>query len=58
MDSLEAIAQVCELRGDLDGAVKALEEEIALLASEWDTAAGETVDQVRREIGRLKAKRN
>lgn len=58
VDSLESIAQVCELEGDLAGAVGALEEEIALLAAEWDTASGETVDAVRREISRLKAKRN
>ena len=53
MDSLESIAQVCELEGDVPGAVAALEEEAALLAEQWDTRTGETVDKVRREINRL-----
>lgn len=55
VDSLESIAQVCQLEGDIPGAVTALEEEVALLAGQWDTCTGETVDKVRREIGRLKA---
>lgn len=53
VDSLESIAQVCELEGDVPGAVAALEEEAALLAEQWDTRTGETVDKVRREINRL-----
>ena len=55
MDALESIAQVCELEGDIPGAIAALQEEIALLAEQWDTRTGETVDKVRREIGRLEA---
>lgn len=55
VDSLESIAQVCELEGDVPGAVAALEEEAALLAEQWDTRTGETVDKVRREINRLKS---
>ncbi len=55
VDSLESIAQVCQLEGDIPGAVAALEEEAALLAEQWDTRTGETVDKVRREINRLKA---
>ena len=55
VDSLESIAQVCQLEGDIPGAVTALEEEVALLAGQWDTCTGETVDKVRREIARLKA---
>ncbi len=55
VDSLESIAQVCQLEGDIPGAVTALEEEVALLAGQWDTRTGETVDKVRREIARLKA---
>lgn len=56
VDSLESIAQVCELDGDIPGAIAALEEEVALLASDWNTIGGETVDAPRREIARLKAK--
>lgn len=55
VDSLDSIAQVCELTGDVPGAVAALEEEVTLLAEQWDTRTGETVDKVRREITRLKA---
>lgn len=55
VDGLEAIAQVCELDGDIPGAAAALEEEVALLAEQWDTRTGETVDKVRREIARLNA---
>ena len=55
MDSLESIAQVCQLEGDIPGAIAALEEEVAVLAEQWDTRTGETVDKVRREIARLKA---
>lgn len=42
--------------GDIPGAIRELEEEIAVMASDWDTISGETVDAVRREIQRLKAK--
>ena len=55
-DSLESIAQVRELAGDVPGAIAVLEEEITLLAGEWDTTTGETVDKVRREIDRLRKK--
>lgn len=56
VDGLESIALICERTGDIPGAVAALEEEIALLAADWNTTAGETVDAVRREIARLKEK--
>lgn len=53
-DAATSIAQVCELQGDCLGAIAAHEEELAILASEWDTSSGEQVDQHRREIARLK----
>ena len=55
-DVPESIAQVRELAGDVPGAIAVLEEEIALLADEWDTTTRETVDKVRREIDRLRKK--
>lgn len=55
VDCMESIAQVCELEGDIPGAIAALEEEVSTLADQWDTRTGETVDKVRREIARLKA---
>ena len=56
VDGLESIALAKELTGDIPGAIAALEEEIKLLADEWDTATGETVDKVRREMDRLRKK--
>lgn len=56
-DGATSIAQVCELQGDYPGAIAAHEEELAILAQEWNTSSGEQVDQHRREIDRLKAKK-
>ena len=55
VDALESIAQVCERQGQYEGAIQALEEELVILAEQWDTVSGETADKVRREIDRLKA---
>ncbi len=55
-DALESIAAICEQTGDCAGAIAALEEEVALLASDWHITSGETVDAVRREIARLREK--
>ena len=56
VDSLECIAQICEIQGDYTGAIAALEEELELDASDWNFTTGETADVVRREIERLKKK--
>lgn len=53
-DALTSIAQLCEIQGDYSGAIEAIEEEIAVLASDWDTTEGETVDQHLRKIEKLK----
>lgn len=55
-DSLTSIAQLCEIQGDYAGAIEAIREEIAVLASDWDTTTGETVDQHYRNIARLEKK--
>lgn len=55
-DALTSIAQLCEIQGDYAGAIAAAEEEIAVLASDWDTTSGETVDQHLRKIEKLKRK--
>ena len=52
-DSLTSIAQLCEIEGDYEGAIAAIKEEIALLAGDWGTVTGETVDQHTRNIARL-----
>lgn len=56
VDPWEAMAQVCELREDWAGTIQALEEELEVLAQDWDTTTGETADKVRREIARLQAR--
>lgn len=56
VDALEAIAQVCERMGDPKRGIEALEREIVILKEEINTTSGETVDSVRREIERLRAK--
>lgn len=53
VDYHESISQLCELQGDLPGAVHALREELALLATELHITDGETVDFVKRNIVRL-----
>lgn len=55
-DSLTSIAQLCEIQGDYAGAIEAIQEEIALIASDWNTTSGETVDQHYRKIARLEKK--
>ena len=55
-DSLTSIAQICEIQGDYSGAIDAIREEIRLLAEDWNTNSGETVDQHLRKIEQLKRK--
>ncbi len=54
VDPLESIAQIYEIQGNPAAAIAALEEELALLATDWHCTEGETVDVVRREIARLR----
>lgn len=54
VDGLESIAQICELQGDIPGAIAALEDELDVFEQEWHFTSGETADVVRREIARLK----
>lgn len=55
-DGCTAIAQICEIQGDYAGAIAAVREEIAILAADWDTTSGETVEQHTRNIARLEQK--
>ena len=57
-DGLTSISQLCQIEGDLDGAIAAAEEEIAVLASDWGVNAGESVDQHRRRIAYLREKKS
>ncbi len=58
VDGFESIAQICEVSGDYAAAIAALEEELEVLKTDWDTTKGETADSVRREIRRLKARQS
>lgn len=55
-DPLESIAHVCKFTGNRTMAIEALEEEIRIVNTEWDTHTGETVDRLRRMIRQLQTK--
>lgn len=52
-DSYDAIAHICEIRGDISGAIGAYKEELEIFRSEWGFTEGETADCIHREIRRL-----
>lgn len=55
-DGCTSISQLCEIQGDYAGAIEAVQEEIKLLETDWNTTTGETVDQHLRTIARLEKK--
>ncbi len=55
-DPYDSIAQVCELQGEYQEAIDVLNEELEVMAAEWNTSTGETSDAVRRTIARLEKK--
>ena len=54
VDPLEAMAHIYEIQGDRNRAIAIWEEELRVLAEDWNTTAGETADAVHREIRRLR----
>lgn len=54
VDPIVSIAQILELQGDYAGAIAAREEELEITKTEWNVSDGETVDEIRRDIDRLK----
>lgn len=52
-DYLESISQVCELQGDIPGAIEALTEVLEVQRQEWHVTTGETTDIIHRNINRL-----
>ncbi|MBQ4341439.1 MAG: helix-turn-helix domain-containing protein [Clostridia bacterium] len=54
VDTSEALAQLYEIVGDYDNAIKTLEEELVILREDWDIGKGEEVDFVKRNIARLR----
>lgn len=53
VDPLEAIAQVCKYTGNRTLAMEALEEDIRILNTQWDTHTGESIDRLHRRIRQL-----
>ncbi|MGN0985999.1 MAG: helix-turn-helix domain-containing protein [Candidatus Enterenecus sp.] len=52
-DPIDSLAQVCEMDGDIPGAVAAKKLELEVTETEWGDVSGESVDCIRREIARL-----
>ena len=55
LDPLQAIAQLCEIRGDIAAAIAARKEEADLIENAWGIS-GEELDAVLRDIQRLEKK--
>lgn len=55
LDPLQAIAQLCEIRGDLTGAIAAKREEAERIEKDWKIS-GEELDSIIRDIQRLEKK--
>ena len=55
LDPLQAIAQLCEIQGDISGAISARREEAERIEKEWNIS-GEELDMVLRDIQRLEKK--
>ena len=57
-DGLYSIAQVHELLGDFDAAIADRKRIIKCLKEEYNTFSGESIDAQKREIERLKRRRD
>lgn len=55
LDPLQAMAQLCEIRGDIPGALAARREEAERIENQWHIS-GEELDMVLRDIQRLEKK--
>ena len=53
-DPFESMAQIYEIRGQYDAAIGIRKEQLVVVAEEWHITQGETVDEILREIARLK----
>lgn len=52
-DPVDSLAQVCEMDGDIAGAISARELELEIGEKEWGDTIGESMDAIKREITRL-----
>ena len=53
VDAIISLAQVCEVDGDIEGAIAARKYELEVSEKEWGDTTGETIDYIYREIARL-----
>lgn len=56
VDPAEAIAQICEIRGDYETAIRYYEKVIAIEQADWSEMQGEAIDAPQRDISRLREK--
>ena len=56
IDPDEAIAQICEIRGDYETAIACYEKVIELMRTDWSEMQGEAIDAPQRNIARLREK--
>ena len=56
VDPAEAIAQICEIRGDYETAIACYEKVIAIEKADWHETQGEAIDAPQRSIARLREK--
>ena len=54
IDPDEAIAQICEIRGDYEAAIACYEKVIDLMRTDWNEMQGEAIDAPLRNIARLR----
>ena len=54
IDPDEAIAQICEIRGDYETAIACYEKVIELMRTDWSEMQGEAIDAPQRNIARLR----
>lgn len=53
VDPIDSLAQVCEMAGDIEGAIASRKYELEISETEWGDSSGETIDAIHREIARL-----
>lgn len=54
LDPVDSLAKLCEMDGDIAGAIEARRLELEISEKEWKDTTGESVDSIKREIARLK----
>lgn len=53
VDPIDSLAQVCEMDGDIEGAIAVRKYELDICEKEWGDTTGESIESIRREITRL-----